>query len=73
MIYKESLRYTVQAMALYAIFSFVTANSQALVGGVAGMDAAALHRLDLLCVVPVAHDFILNVRRCRAIPEAASG
>ena len=60
MIYKESLRYTVQAMALYAIFSFVTANSRH--WSVAWLEWTPLRYIGWTSyVLYLSHDFILNV------------
>jgi peptidoglycan/LPS O-acetylase OafA/YrhL len=63
-IYRESLRYTVQALALYAIFSFVTANPRH--WSVAWLEWTPLRYIGWISyVLYLSHDFILNVVTAR--------
>jgi len=63
-LYKESLRYTVQALALYAIFSFVTANARH--WSVAWLEWTPLRYIGWISyVLYLSHDFILNVVNSR--------
>ena len=60
MVYRESLRYTVQALALYAIFSFVVANPKH--WWVAWLEWTPLRYIGWTSyVLYLSHDFILNV------------
>jgi len=62
--YRESLRYTVQAMALYVIFSFVVANARH--WSVAWLEWLPLRYLGWISyVLYLSHDFILNVVSAR--------
>ncbi|QMV18644.1 acyltransferase family protein [Granulicella sp. 5B5] len=59
-LYRESLRYTVQALALYGIFSFVIPNIQH--PSVAWLEWKPLRYLGWISyVLYLSHDFILNV------------
>jgi peptidoglycan/LPS O-acetylase OafA/YrhL len=60
LIYRESLRYTVQALALYVIFSFVITNIHH--WSVAWLEWLPLRYIGLISyVLYLSHDFILNV------------
>jgi peptidoglycan/LPS O-acetylase OafA/YrhL len=59
-LYKESLRYTVQALALYAIFSFVVTNARH--RSVAWLEWTPLRYIGWVSyVLYLSHDFIINV------------
>ena len=63
-LYKESLRYTVQALALYAIFTFVTANPKH--WSVTWLEWTPLRYIGWTSyVLYLSHDFILNVLTAR--------
>ena len=60
LLYKESLRYTVQALALYVLFSFVIANIRH--PAVAWLEFKPLRYLGWISyVLYLCHDFVLNV------------
>ena len=59
-IYRESLRYTVQALALYAVFSFVVSHAKH--WSVAWLEWTPLRYLGWISyVLYLSHDFLLNV------------
>ena len=59
-LYRESLRYTLQALALYVIFSFVVANARH--WSVAWLEWLPLRYIGWISyVLYLSHDFILNV------------
>jgi peptidoglycan/LPS O-acetylase OafA/YrhL len=63
-VYRESLRYTLQAMALYVIFGFVVANARH--ASVAWLEWLPLRYLGWISyVLYLSHDFILNVVSAR--------
>ncbi len=64
-VYRESLRYTLQALALYVIFGYVVANARH--WSVAWLEWLPLRYLGWISyVLYLSHDFILNVVNARA-------